>query len=326
MVNEIRNNKEQRVSMKITFRAALLMLLIASFMTFVGQLIVSSITYHGYSSRQDVDEAEFTYKQTKLEIRVNQIEEAREAEKALLGAKIEELPSVVVPVTPSPARNGSPFSVESVLGAVVEIICLDNDDKDTFYTGSGTVIDSSGLVLTNQHLLVSKNESMIRFCGIGFTDDIQFPPKIEYIAEITALDPNLDLAIMEIVEHMDGQELPDSFQSILFDGCTQAAQSLKLGDAVYIAGYPGIGAETFTFTTGVVSGRVGNNLIKTSALIDSGTSGGAAFDSNGKYIGLPTAAARGDIGGSLGYLIAADAIDVFLTNFYSGSLNDSISF
>jgi len=303
------------------------MLLVASFMTFAGQLIVTNIAYNDYSGRQNVGEAEFEYQQTKLELRVQDLEKARAAEMALLDSKLEDIAA-------SGSQSGNfetadanaTFNVEDVMGSVVEIICLDNTDKDTFYTGSGTIVDSVGLVLTNQHLLISKDGSTIRFCGVGFTSDIEQPPIIEYIAEATATQDDLDLAILEIVEHMEGKELPDAFQTIGLSGCTQASKSLKLGDPVYIAGYPGIGAETFTFTQGVVSGRVGSRLIKTSALIDSGTSGGAAFDKRGNYIGTPTAAARGDIGGSLGYLIAADVIDDFLKSFYSGELNNTISF
>ena len=71
----------------------------------------------------------------------------------------------------------------------------------------------------------------------------------------------------------------------------------------------------------MVSGRVGDGLIKTSALIDSGTSGGAAFNADGRFIGVPTAAVRGDIGGSLGYLIGADVVDRFLQDFYKHELS-----
>ncbi len=322
------NKKVNRQPLKINLRQGLLMLLVASIMTFFGQLIVGSIAYHDYSGRQNIGEAEFAYQQTKLELRVENLEVAREAEMALIGERLEDIDNVgrESALANEIVHADAKFRVKDIMGSVVEIICLDNTDKDTFYTGSGTIVDSAGLVMTNQHLLVSKDGSLIRFCGVGFTTDIQNPPTIEYIAEATAAQKDLDLAIMEIVEHMDGNKLPDEFQSIPLSGSTIASRSLELGDEIYIAGYPGIGAETFTFTEGVVSGRVGSRLIKTSALIDSGTSGGAAFDKRGTYIGAPTAAARGDIGGSLGYLIAADVIDEFLQSFYSGELNNTISF
>lgn len=320
-------NKSRRRPV-ITFRMTLLMLLIASIIAFLGQIFFNAVSHYGYFGQQEVRQADMSLQQTKLKLRVDELEQMREEQRAVLERQLDKLSKLKGDDLSLAYDNkyNSPFSIEDVMGSIVEIVCLDNEDKDIFYTGSGTIVDESGLVLTNRHLLVSKDSSLIQFCGVGFTTNIEQPPNIDYIAEATAIREKNDLAILEIAEHIDGKKLPDDFQSIEFDGCTLAADSLRLGDDIYIAGYPGIGAETFTFTTGVVSGRVGKNLIKTSALIDSGTSGGAAFDSQGNYVGLPTAAARGDIGGSLGYLISADVIDEFLKNYYAGKLNDSVSF
>jgi S1-C subfamily serine protease len=213
----------------------------------------------------------------------------------------------------------SPFPMEAVMASIVEIVCIDNKDRDVYYTGSGTVIDKAGVILTNQHLLLSDDGSLIRLCGIGFTADLHQPPKIEYIAALEAIHEKSDLAVLRITEHLNKSAVPKEFPAVSLEKATASSLALNLGDPIFIGGYPGIGADTFTFTQGVVSGRVGNALIKTSALIDSGTSGGAAFDANGTYVGVPTAAARGDIGGSLGYLIGADAIEAFLTEYRAGS-------
>ncbi len=142
----------------------------------------------------------------------------------------------------------------------------------------------------------------------------------ETIAKTIGIDSDTDLAVLQITERLDGEQIQDKFSFLTVVGQSEVANSLKLGDAIYIGGYPGIGAETFTFTEGVVSGRVGQSLIKTSALIDSGTSGGAAFDIGGNFVGVPTAAIRGEIGGSLGYLIGADIVDSFLQDFYAHDL------
>jgi S1-C subfamily serine protease len=210
----------------------------------------------------------------------------------------------------------APFAIESVLPSVVEVVCIDNDDRDSYYTGSGTVIDEAGLVLTNHHLLLSEDRSLIRMCGIGFTSDSRTPPRIRYAAVVEVIREDSDLALLRITEDLERRPMPDKFAALDLSGVREAALALGIGDPIFIAGYPGIGAETFTFTQGVVSGRVGAELIKTSALIDSGTSGGAAFDANGKFVGVPTAAAQGDIGGSLGYLIAGETVDDFLTAYY----------
>ena len=213
-------------------------------------------------------------------------------------------------------EGDAPFAMENLVPAVVQLVCIDNSDKEVYYTGSGTIVDKAGTIVTNEHILKSDDGTIIRFCGVGFTTDLHVPPKIEFVAASRAVHNTSDLAILQIVDRLDGQALPKSFPAIAMDQASSSAKSLNLGDAIFIGGYPGIGADTFTFTQGVVSGRVGTDLIKTSALIDSGTSGGAAFDARGRYVGVPTAAARGDIGGSLGYLISADIVDLFLTDYF----------
>ncbi|MEA3249097.1 MAG: serine protease [Patescibacteria group bacterium] len=309
----------------ISLRSAMLMALAASFLTFASQVSVSIMSYYRYAGEREQTEQDFQDKQDLLEGRIRTMEEARIVERDTLDDRLDSL--VMRGEGSGTAFDyDSLFPIENVLGSVVEIICLDNVNKDVFYTGSGTVVDKSGFVVTNHHLLVSSDGTLIRFCGIGFTDDMEQPPNTEFIAETVAIQPDQDLAVLQIMEHLEGGEVPDAFTYISMDGALRASRGLKLGDTVFIAGYPGVGAQTFTLTEGVVSGRVGSDLIKTSALVDSGTSGGAAFDIHGNFIGLPTAAARGDIGGSLGYLIVADMVDSFLRDFYAGDLNGSVPY
>jgi len=310
---------------KISFRSAMVIVLAAAFLTFASQVTISLVSYHRYATEREESLMEFRSAQSVLEDRIREMEAERDEEKLSFESRFESLAAADAATGRPPVVEDSSFPIENVLGSIVELVCLDNADKDTFYTGSGTVVDQDGVIVTNHHLLVSSDGSLIRFCGVGFTDDMQKPPRTAFIAETVAVQTDTDLAAMLIIEHLDGEALPESFSHIAMEGALGAVRGLQLGDAVYIAGYPGVGAQTFTFTQGVVSGRVGSDLIKTSALVDSGTSGGAAFDMYGNFIGLPTAAARGDIGGSLGYLIAADVVDSFLGDFYAGRLNDSVT-
>ncbi len=256
-------------------------------------------------------------RQAVLEKRMARIEASDRMDKTLLEKRLSELSLKQDTLQAGPASGAAPFAIEKVVGSIVELVCVDNVDREVYYTGSGTVIDKAGLIVTNVHNLKSDDGSLIKFCGVGFTTDLHLPPRIEFVAATAAVHRATDLAVMQIVERLDGQPLPAEFPAISLKTASDTAKGLALGDSVFIAGYPGVGAETFTFTQGVVSGRVGDELIKTSALIDSGTSGGAAFDRTGVYIGVPTAAARGEIGGSLGYLIGADVVDQFLTDYYA---------
>jgi hypothetical protein len=78
------------------------------------------------------------------------------------------------------------------------------------------------------------------------------------------------------------------------------SDTLELGDTVNIFGYPGIGGETVTFTSGSVAGfskepgvRDRRAWIKTDATIAGGNSGGAAVNHDGELVGIPTQAAAG---------------------------------
>lgn len=292
----------------------------AAFATLVGATFVSQERMHEMAENQRGLDSETRRLQQQLDRRVGELnsqhdEEIAAFESALRGVTEHQ---AVADERSRTASSKAPFPIEKVIGSIVELVCIDNKDRETYYTGSGTIIDKSGLIITNQHILVSEDDSLIRYCGIGVTGDLHDPPKIEYIGAAVAVHDETDLALLKITERLEGKEVPKEFPAISLAEAKEASLGLNLGDPIYIGGYPGIGAETFTFTSGVVSGRVGAELIKTSALIDSGTSGGAAFDGSGRYVGLPTAAAKGEIGGSLGYLIGANVIDDFLNEYAKG--------
>jgi len=103
---------------------------------------------------------------------------------------------------------------------------------------------------------------------------------------------------------VEGYQLPSKFPAVSTIGSSDA---LNINDQVFVAGYPSYGANTITYTDGVVSGRVGDDLIKTSAKIDFGNSGGAVFNENGEYVGIPTLIYEGGLEG-LGYIVGIDSV------------------
>jgi len=300
-------------------RQTLVFLLGASFMIFLGLFLWRLEVGRRYEEERVKDSAALELRQDKLEERLARIEASSLKDRTVLEEKILDLTNRQedAAATPGSGRTVSDFNTEGVMKSVVELVCIDNVNKDVYYTGSGTVVDRNGTIVTNQHILRSDDGSVIRFCGIGFTVDLHDPPRIEFVAASRAVHTTTDLAILQIIGRLDDQALPEEFPAVAMEQAADSSRDLTLGDVIYIGGYPGIGADTFSFTEGVVSGRVGMDLIKTSALIDSGASGGAAFDSSGQYVGVPTAAVRGDIGGSMGYLISAEVVDRFLADYYS---------
>ena len=149
--------------------------------------------------------------------------------------------------------------------------------------GSGVIVDPSGLVVTNHHVIE------------GMTDvKVALADKREFEAEIVLRDPRTDLAVLRIKggENFPVLELGDS-------------DALEVGDFVIAIGDPfGVGQ---TVTQGIVSAlartQIGINdygfFIQTDAAINPGNSGGALVDLDGKLVGI-NSAIYSRSGGSMG--------------------------
>lgn len=201
------------------------------------------------------------------------------------------------------------FNIRKELGAVVVVACPVDYSGD-WNIGSGTIIDKEGMILTNYHVI---QDSSKYYCTIGITDDLSKEPEYIFYAdyvfsiegeEFTILNEELDVALLKIVEVEPGYKFPEKFPTVSKIGNSDL---LNINDKIYIVGYPSFGGGTITFTEGVMSGRVGDDLIKTSAKIDSGNSGGAAFNEKGEFIGIPTLIGEGIVEG-LGYIVGLDSV------------------
>ncbi len=140
--------------------------------------------------------------------------------------------------------------------------------------GSGVIVDSSGIVVTNNHVIQGGTE--IR---------VVLHDNREYDAELILKDERTDLAILRIKPE-DGPLVPLPLGD---------SDAIEVGDLVLAIGNPfGVGQ---TVTSGIVSAlartRVGVSsyqfFIQTDAAINPGNSGGALVDMNGRLIGINTA-------------------------------------
>ncbi|MFZ5916097.1 MAG: S1 family peptidase [Chloroflexota bacterium] len=204
-----------------------------------------------------------------------------------------------VGVTPTQALDRK--TRQDVLKSVVRIYATVEDSRgnlDPLWWGSGTIIDPEGLVLTNCHVALPT--------AMGYPDDYQYdvlvvaltissdePARPTYLAEVAAYDPVLDLAVIRITHDLDGS--PVEAATLKLPAVSLGdSDTLVVGDQLNIFGYPGIGGETITFTSGNVSGFTheagvdGRAWIKTDATIAGGNSGGTAVDEAGLLVGVPT--------------------------------------
>jgi serine protease Do len=209
-----------------------------------------------------------------------------------------------MPTTRSTGRKARRDSISSVMHGVVQIVALRQGflgGMSPAWTGSGTIVDPSGIILTKCHVANPRAMGMSAppadRLAIAITERSDEPPVLTYFAEIVAQSPQLDLAVLRIVSQVDGRRVS---KLNLHHVPVGDSDSLELGDNLAIFGYPGIGGETVTYTSGNVSGFTQQKglsarraWIKTDATIAGGNSGGTAVNRQGQLVGIPTQAAAG---------------------------------
>jgi len=218
----------------------------------------------------------------------------------------EKIAELATPTEPPQPDNFTLSLTQSEIEAVVLIWCYDPDTWELLpYTGSGTIYDPNGYIYTNKHVVEQVDGSVAStLCAVFVTNDPSQLPELKYFAAIYAYSLSTDVADLTIYWDADLNPLSGSTQFPYIK--IGSSTSLKIGDALWVAGYPDYGSLTLTLTEGIVSGFVGND-IKTDAQISNGNSGGAALNSEKELIGIPTYRKPGG-GGSLGYIIEIDQV------------------
>jgi serine protease Do len=158
--------------------------------------------------------------------------------------------------------------------------------------GSGFVIDPSGIIITNNHVIADANEVTVIFTN---------GQKLR--AEVVGKDAKIDVAVLRVKP-----EKP--LKSVKFGD----SEKMRVGDWVMAVGNPfGLGG---TVTAGIVSARNRNiesgpydDFIQTDAAINKGNSGGPLFNMDGEVIGINTAILSPS-GGSIGIGFATPAASV----------------
>jgi len=197
------------------------------------------------------------------------------------------MPSVVnIASTQTIRTTSNPFPFEFPEGSPFEDMFKEfNQPRERKATGlgSGFIIDSKGIVVTNNHVIQGAEDIVVSVNGSK-----------EYKAKVIGKDPYMDLAVLQI--ESDEQFIPVSFGD---------SDKARVGDWVIAIGNPyGFGG---TVTTGIISSRnrdIGltryDDFIQTDASINVGNSGGPLFDLNGKVVGINTAIIAPGRSGSIG--------------------------
>ena len=197
------------------------------------------------------------------------------------------------------ASKGTGADIQDLSRSTVKVYIIDNE-YSIVGTGSGTILDKDGFILTNAHCVSDENGLYNRdgYVGIALTDDVRAYSQPQYLARVMAQDTNLDLAVIQLAASLDGSPL--STMPSLSPTAIGDPDALRLGDDINVLGFPGVGGETITYTSGKVSGFIDEDQdgltdwIKTDALVNHGNSGGTAIDAAGLMVGVPTAKIGGE--------------------------------
>ena len=170
--------------------------------------------------------------------------------------------------------------------------------------GSGVMVDPSGLVVTNVHVIEGADE-----VKVSLSD------KREFEAEIVLKDTRSDLAVLRL------KGVRESFPTLDFAN----SDELQVGDVVLAIGNPfGVGQ---TVTHGIISALARTQVgitdyqffIQTDAPINPGNSGGALVDMTGKLAGINTAIfSRSGGSQGIGFAIPANMVRVVVASAKSG--------
>lgn len=202
---------------------------------------------------------------------------------------------------------------------------IQGNDMYQYSAGSGILISSSGIILTNYHVVTLEDQfdegeypSTYQIC---LPSTIDQEPDCHYVAKLIAKDKDQDLALLKM-EPISGLSTKSSGFKYLN---LASSDDTSVNDDVIVMGYPAIGGSTITITKGIVSGKEEKyykKWIKTDAVFSFGSSGGAAINDDGEVIGIVNSS-HSDYLGSLGYLINSASIYDWVNVHQSVSAQDS---
>ena len=198
------------------------------------------------------------------------------------------LPAIVQPPAGTAGGGGAPAgSAEAAAQTILPSVVQVRADRGS---GSGVIMDDSGHVLTNHHVVAGADEvTLVLSTGRRVS------------AEVVGSSRSDDIAVLRA----DEGQLPAARLGV--------SEELRIGQAVIAVGSP-LGLNG-TVTAGVVSALDRQQMIQTDASINPGNSGGPLVDLTGRVVGINTSIATlggrtsGNIG--IGFAVPIDrAADV----------------
>ncbi|KIY95877.1 hypothetical protein MNEG_12084 [Monoraphidium neglectum] len=207
-----------------------------------------------------------------------------------------------------PGRRGGPnyaADSDSIMEAVVKVFCIHTEPnfslpwqrKRQYSSSSSGFIIQGRRILTNAHCVKVKRRGSDK----------------KFVASVLAVGTECDIAMLTVED----------------EEFWRGAEPVEFGDlpslqaAVTVVGYP-IGGDTMSVTSGVVSrievtsyvhGAAELLGIQIDAAINSGNSGGPAFDAAGRCVGIAFQSLKHEDAENIGYIIPVPVIQHFITDY-----------
>ncbi|AQK83416.1 Protease Do-like 9 [Zea mays] len=223
-----------------------------------------------------------------------------------LAVKMVEVPAAVEPL-----RWDQVVKVVPSMDAVVKVFCVHTEPnfslpwqrKRQYSSSSSGFIIGGRRVLTNAHSVEHYTQVKLKKRGSD----------TKYLATVLAIGTECDIAMLTV----EDDEFWKGVSPVEF-GSLPALQ-----DAVTVVGYP-IGGDTISVTSGVVSrieilsyvhGSTELLGLQIDAAINSGNSGGPAFNDKGKCVGIAFQSLKHEDAENIGYVIPTPVINHFIEDY-----------
>lgn len=183
--------------------------------------------------------------------------------------------------------------------------------------GTGMILSSDGLVLTNNHVVDGAT-------SIQVTDESTGK---QYTATVVGTDPSADVALLQLkgASGLTPVTLDNNGGVVTGNGITAIGNAEGTGTLVAAAGTVGATDQTMTAQTETgAAAETLNGMIQFQADVVSGDSGGPLLDSQGEVVGMTTAASSGP-GTTIAYAITIENALAVVHQIESGSTANGVT-
>ncbi|NVB78146.1 MAG: trypsin-like serine protease [Kofleriaceae bacterium] len=205
----------------------------------------------------------------------------------------------LVPQTSRLSQRKFPSAVKRAFDSTVMVVVADLVDGRLKARGggSGVVVGAEGSILTNYHVLHDKDGRLHDAFVIGRFANGDQAPQLQCAGRPSRskLLRDLDLALIKCDMDLDGRTWQPANGGIWPTLLEARTADIKMGQRLWVLGYPDVGGGGLTASTGEIEGytgedgTAGKDFIKTDASITHGNSGGPVIDDSGRLVGIAAA-------------------------------------